>query len=541
VLLILGLGCPFSVFGQESSLTLPPALGHRNQLPRESPAEQFLGVFFENGILSVRARNVTLKALTDTLTDKTGLHISVSPALASQVITGQCTQVDVETGLREILRSAGMTNQVWTYRKNSAHKHTDAWIPERLFIVAAGAGVGQPPPTAGRALHPTSSTPQQARHREHYRDPRTHRVVQVAAREVLVQFTPELSDDEIVRTIEDLGAHVIQKHEQVGLYHLQTPQQQSVAHFIRKHKNHPGLLLLEPNPVVAIPPAKMVPNDPLFWTQWALARIAAPQAWAITTGSQDIIVAVLDTGINPNHPELQGKSIPGRNLIEQNHNAEDDHGHGTAIAGIIAAATDNGIGMAGVCGSCRVMPVKVLDAQGEGTYADVIAGILWAVDNGAQILNLSLGEYVYSRLLAATVAYAQARGAILVAAAGNEAANEPLYPAAFPHVIGVAATDVSDHIWVASHYGAHVDLAAPGVNILSTGLSDGYVVASGTSFSAAYVSGVAALVRSHYRHLSNTHIEHLLYYTADDLGVAGRDEVYGFGRINAAQALRMEP
>lgn len=210
----------------------------------------------------------------------------------------------------------------------------------------------------------------------------------------LGQFTPELSDDEIVRTIEDLRAHVIQKHEQIGLSHLQTPQPQSLAHFIRKHKNHPGLLLLEPNPVVAIPPAKMLPNDPLFWTQWTLARIAA---------------------------------------------------------------------------------------------------------------------------------------------------NEPLYPAAFPHVIGVAATDVSDHIWVASNYGAHVDLAAPGVNILSTGLSDGYVVASGTSFSAAYVSGVAALVRSHYLHLSNTHIEHLLYYTADDLGVAGRDEVYGFGRINAAQAHRMEP
>jgi len=171
----------------------------------------------------------------------------------------------------------------------------------------------------------------------------------------------------------------------------------------------------------------------------------------------------------------------------------------------------------------------------------VIAGIVWAVQNGARVLNLSLGNYAYSQFMAAAVAYAHTAGAVLVAAAGNEAANDPLYPAAFSGVIGVSATDEADGVWAASNSGSYIDLAAPGVRVLSAGLANGYLVANGTSFSAAHISGVAALVRTKFPHLANTDVAQLLYRTADDLGPEGRDDAYGFGRVNAARVLGREP
>jgi subtilisin family serine protease len=250
---------------------------------------------------------------------------------------------------------------------------------------------------------------------------------------------------------------------------------------------------------------------------------------------------VIDSGIARTHPDLQGKALRGRNLIEQNDDTQDEHGHGTAIAGIIAATTNNAVGMAGVCGTCQLLPVKVLDESGEGTYAHVIAGILWAIQNGAQILNLSLGNYAYSRLMDAAVAYAHEAGVVIVAAAGNEATDAPLYPAALPHVIGVSATDAADNLWTGANYGSSIDLAAPGVQILSLGLAQGYPVSTGSSFSAAQVSGVAALVRTKRPSLKNTDVARLLYQTADDLGAKGKDKFYGFGRVNAARALRRAP
>jgi len=185
------------------------------------------------------------------------------------------------------------------------------------------------------------------------------------------------------------------------------------------------------------------------------------------------------------------------------------------------------------------MPIKVLDASGEGPYADVIDGILYAADHGARVLNLSLGGYTDSQLLADAVGYAHAAGAILVAAGGNEATSDPLYPAAFPNVIGVSATDVLDHIWTASNPGSYIKLSAPGVGVLSAGLTDGYSVTTGTSLAAAHISGVAALVFSKNPDRSNTQTEQILYQTADDLGEPGKDQIYGYGRVNAAKALRM--
>ncbi len=235
---------------------------------------------------------------------------------------------------------------------------------------------------------------------------------------------------------------------------------------------------------------EVVPDDPLFESQWALETIDAAKAWEVTTGNQSVIVAVIDAGSNANHPDLSGKVVPGRNIIKQNNDTLDDHGHGTAMAGVIAAATNNTIGMAGLCWECRLMPVKVLDAFGVGTYADVIEGILWAADNGARILNLSLGGYVYSQLMADAVDYVYAAGAVIVAAGGNEDTSDPLYPAAYPNVIGVSATDLGDSDWSPSNQGAYIKLSAPGAGVLTTALNEDYTVTTGTSLSAAHISAV---------------------------------------------------
>ncbi|MGH9896704.1 MAG: S8 family serine peptidase, partial [bacterium] len=215
-------------------------------------------------------------------------------------------------------------------------------------------------------------------------------------------------------------------------------------------------------------------------------------------------------------------------------------GHGTHIAGIIGASTDNARGVAAVAPGVSLMPLKVAASDGRGKYSDVIEGILHAADAGARVINLSIGGYSFSQVLSDAVAYAHSKGAVLVAAAGNDDSDEPLYPAAYPNVLAVAATDDSDGIWVPSNQGAYVDLAAPGVGLLSAFPGDRYGSGTGTSGSAAFVSGTAALVLSSNPALANSQVEQVLVSTATDIGRAGRDTESGAGRVNARAALASE-
>ena len=375
---------------------------------------------------------------------------------------------------------------------------------------------------------------------EQFRDTRTNRLIDVAAREVLVRLDPKMSADEMAQKIARLHAEVIDQIAQVGMYHLLIPDTDTVSSFIDKHQKDPRLQLLEPNPIVSVEPTEQTPNDPFFRAQWSLERIGAPQAWTHLPNHAGGIVAVIDSGVDPHHPELQGHLLSGKNLIDQNDDTTDQHGHGTAIAGIVAATTNNAIGMSGICPTCRILPVKVLNESGEGTYASVIAGIVWAADRHVEVMNLSLGSYGFSRMLADAVEYAYRSGAVLVAAGGNEATQAPLYPGALPNVLSVAATDIADNLWTGSNYGSAIDLTAPGVRVLSLDLHNSYMLATGTSFSAAQVSGVAALVRTKHPALKNTQVTQVLFQTADDLGEKGKDQFYGAGRINAARAMRVE-
>ena len=313
------------------------------------------------------------------------------------------------------------------------------------------------------------------------------------------------------------------------------------------------------------------PNDPRWSEQWAPPRVGAPQAWEVSH-CQGIIVALLDSGAYLEHPDLHdvlwtnpgevpanGVDDDGNGQVDDIHGwhffhqwngsidapyenpiVEDDYGHGTHVTGIAAAETNNAIGIAGLSWGARAMVIKVLDEQGNGWYSDVAAGIVYAVDNGAQVINLSLGGHTADPILQAAVDYAYQRGALLVAAAGNDG-GAVLYPAACERVMAVAATDPDDARPSFSNYGPQVDIAAPGESILSTWREPYlYYYKRGTSMASAHVSGAAALLWSYESDWTNAEIEQRLETQADDVNAAqypGQDPFLGWGRLNLYRAL----
>jgi thermitase len=247
------------------------------------------------------------------------------------------------------------------------------------------------------------------------------------------------------------------------------------------------------NSASIIPFEQALLNDPYVDKQWALSQIEAPRLWQITAGNPGIIVAVLDTGIDSSHEDLKGKVAAEVNFTDSP-TPQDIKGHGTHIAGIAAASSNNGIGIGGLAPESRLMNVKVADDAGK-CRAEVIAeGIVWAVDNGASVINISLELKEPSLELENAVNYAWSRGAVIIAAAGNGGSELPAYPAYYENSLAVAATRQDDTLAPLSNLGDWVDVAAPGFNIYSTLPDDSYGYKSGTSFASAYVSGMAALL-----------------------------------------------
>jgi len=289
-------------------------------------------------------------------------------------------------------------------------------------------------------------------------------------------------------------------------------------------------------------------NDPLSSQQWGLTRIQAAQAWAIATPQRTVYLAIIDTGVDATHPDLAQRvrrysngTVYGYNTQLNNANTHDFHGHGTHCAGIAAAHTGNGIGIAGVASTApvQIMPVKVLNDQGIGTMTDVARGIIWAADNGAHVLSLSLGGNAGTQQLADAVNYAWNRGCVVVAAAGNNGSNAPFYPAAYENALAVAASDPNDRLTDFSQYGTWVDIAAPGSSILSTVPGNRYEAWSGTSMACPHVAGAAALIWSCVPSLTNQQLRLALENNADPVQpywFGGIGE--GKGRLNLYRALQ---
>ncbi len=354
--------------------------------------------------------------------------------------------------------------------------------------------------------------------------------------EVLVKFKSGAPKANVQAALATQDARPVGEVSALGVQRLKVPEGQELA-TIAALQRHPLVEYAEPNYIIR---AVLTPNDTYFPAQWGLTKIGAPQAWDITTGSNSLIIAIVDSGIDLDHPDLSGKIILGYDYVNGDWDPDDDYGHGTHVAGIAAAWTNNGQGVAGVSWGAQLMALKVLNAGGTGTYANVASAVTYAADNGAKIINLSLGGDYDSSTLRNAVSYAHNKGCVIVAATGNN--NGPvLYPAKYAEALAVAATDSADQRAWFSNYGPEVDVAAPGVGIYSTYLGGGYTYMNGTSMATPHVAGLAALVWSACPNYTNSQVENQIESTAVDQGAAGWDQYYGHGRIDAQAALLCAP
>ena len=364
------------------------------------------------------------------------------------------------------------------------------------------------------------------------------------------------------------GLHVADVQPEYGTALLAVAPGQEESEIARL-RGLPWVAYAEPNYVVRAAADAVYPNDPAFGDQWHLRRVYAPEAWAVTFGSSTLVVAVLDSGVDRNHPEFYRQFhdplLPGWDYINGDSDPNDDYGHGTHVTGLIAAATNNRLGVASLAPSVKILPLKVLGADGSGDFYTVASAIRRAADFGAQVLNLSLTGLVQAneqQVLQSAVDYAVARNALIVAAAGNCAQlplpsrcgypNPEFFPAACNGVFAVAASDRFDNWAPYSNFKPYVSLAAPGgLNadaILST-IPGGYGVKYGTSMATALVSGAAALVWTMQPAATYQQVASILKDTADKVGadvltgqpipyINGRNDYFGYGRLNVGKAVR---
>jgi subtilisin family serine protease len=321
---------------------------------------------------------------------------------------------------------------------------------------------------------------------------------------LLVTFEPG-TPDAVADVVARDGATLVDRIEQLRVRVVDVPAvaADQLAGALQRNSN---VERVERDGIVA---ATWVPTDPLWGYQWEQRQVRAPRAWGIERGTYHTVVAVVDTGVQLGHPDLKDRIVDGHDFVNDDRWANDDNGHGTSVAGIIAASA-NSIGVAGMCAKCRIMPVKALDAKGMGMWSIAAEAIVWAADHHADVINLSFGGPSGGTTLGDAIAYARSKGAVVVAAAGNFGSTTPFYPAAYPGVISVAATDAYDLQYSWSDYSSSwVDVAAPGCTWTTVRLSD-YGSFCGTSAATPVVAGIAALMDSARFGISRSEIESIL-------------------------------
>jgi thermitase len=391
-------------------------------------------------------------------------------------------------------------------------------------------------------------------------------VAEYAPGEVLVKSALPLPQAAVTAVLRMAGGVVIEHNPTLGLYRLRLPEGVDVQQAAIIYNELPGVEYAEPNYIVR---AAISPDDPFYEPKqaWYYDIINAPAGWDIERGRSAVIAAVLDTGADLDHPDLESKlwinarevlgndidddqngcidDVHGCNFVvlPPSSDPSDDHGHGTMVAGILGARSNNTLGVAGTAWAATVLPVKVLDSTGAGTASDVAQGIIYAAKSGAQIINLSMARPSPSRALEEAAREAHdVFGAILVGASGNEGVEGVGYPAAYPGVIAVSAFAHADPNSRASfsNWGPEVNVAAPGVDVFSTYLDGGYATGEGTSFSTAFVSGLVALLLSQDSSRSDDDIRALLRISAEELPDGNAPNWDGWGRLNMGGALNSQ-
>jgi len=385
------------------------------------------------------------------------------------------------------------------------------------------------------------------------------RIGSYKAGEILVRFEPGAPARGIAASAHTTVRKAV---PQIDTYCLRLPPGLSVPEAIEKFSRNPNVIFASANHTIYL---AVFPNDDWFDFQWGLYNtdgrcdIHAPEAWDLQTGSANTIIAIVDTGIESTHLDLYGKVLQGYNAIDGTTNTEDDHMHGTFVAGIAGAITNNFDGVAGVDWNARLLPVKIMDSTGQGEEIDAAEGVVWAVDHGAKIINLSVGTYLNVPAFEAAINYAWGAGAVVVCASGNDGlddASYPHYPSYYSSAISVGASNeyderCTDLDWGegGSNYGDTLDVMAPGNWIFSTapfwyeGLFTllfgdyGYEFGSGTSAATPFVSGLAGLIWASHPGWTNLQVRNQIEQTCDDIDAPGKDRYTGWGRINAYRAL----
>lgn len=343
--------------------------------------------------------------------------------------------------------------------------------------------------------------------------------------ELIVGFKPGADRASAEALAEHHGGRKVGEIPQIRVIRLRVPPSALEA-VERALSQHPGVLFVERDADVV---RDQTPDDPLYSKQWHLAKIGMPEAWLITTGSPDTVIAILDSGVDCRHPDLS--CVPGFDATGGN-DTMDYEGHGTRVAGSAAAISGNAIGGAASSWRARVMPIKI------STRSSAAQGLVWAADRGVRVANIS-SSVRNSSVFSQAAAYFRSKGGIVTASGGNCSGSGPCEETSLddPNIIFVSATDSGDRIAQWSTGGAYLDLSAPGVNILTTSLNGGYTTVSGTSHAAPITAGVVALIWGAAPWLTPEQVEQILKDTSVDLGPEGRDSRYGVGRLNGAAAV----
>ncbi len=380
-----------------------------------------------------------------------------------------------------------------------------------ITFLAVAPALAQEPPPAGAAIIPG---------------------------EVIVKFQPHVGALGAQASLQAEGLQPLEISRGGGMLRLQVPPGQE-SRAIARLMTRGDVEFASYNHRVQ---AFETPNDPAFNQQWALQKIEAPAAWDIYTGANNVIIAVIDSGVDLDHPDLQANLMPGWDFVNNDSLADDDHGHGSHVAGIAAAVGNNGVGIAGVSWRAKIMPLKMLDASGGGSTYHLAQAVYYAVDHGARVINMSLGAPGSAwpcnwPEVEAAFNYAISHGVLLVVASGNDGQEGVNCPGAYDQAMAIGSTTATDTRSYFSNFGPHLDIVAPGSSIYSTYYFGSYTTMSGTSMATPHVAGLAALLWSFAPALNAAEVRSFIQTTADDLGPAGWDPYFGYGRINAKKAI----
>jgi subtilisin family serine protease len=347
---------------------------------------------------------------------------------------------------------------------------------------------------------------------------------------ILVEPRPGLPRAAFDQVVGGHGGRVIGKLDALDVFVVALPPTASEKAVARALAQHPHVKFAEPDALV---PISFVPNDTYYTSEWHLQTIGAPTAWNYATGS-GVTVAILDSGIDASHPDLASQLTPGWNFYDNNSNTADVYGHGTKVAGVVAAIGNNSMGVAGVAFNARLMPIRVTDTNGYASISALANGLVYAADHGARVANMSFAVQAYSSVISAAQYFVN-KGGVVMNSAGNYGTLDSTAPS--NALVTVSATTSSDTLASWSSYGPSVDLSAPGESIWTTTLGGGYGAVSGTSFSSPLTAAVAALVMSANPSLPPAQVVSVLESNAVDLGTAGDDDAFGYGRVDAAKAV----